>query len=90
MLINQIGIPIILTLIGWLLSQVNVMAKQIKDLHGWHEPNSSGQQTWKGTDPRLLNTLDRLNDTLERSEKHDEQIVDKLDKLSDKLNNGND
>lgn len=90
MLINQIGIPIILTLVGWLLGAVNAMQKQIKDLHAWHEPDSNGRQTWKGSEPRLLSTLDRLNDTLDRSEKHDEKILDRLDQIDKKLTNGND
>ncbi len=90
MLINQIGIPAILTLMGWLVSTINIQGKQIKDLHAWHAPDSAGRQTWKGSDPKLINTLDRLCEALDRSERRDEQMLDKIDKIDQKLTNGKD
>ncbi len=51
-----------LILLGWLVSQVNMIATKVIDLWNWHRPNAEGIQTWKGDPEAISRLIDKIDD----------------------------
>ncbi len=60
-------LALVIGLVGWTLAKVNDMAARIRDLHVWHQPDDTGQQSWKNH--RVDQLCDKVDDlTIEMRE----------------------
>ena len=59
------------------------MAAQVEDLHDWHAPDSSGEQSWKNA--QMIDVIKGVSDAVQSMAKVIDRLAPILEKLERKL-----
>jgi len=72
----QILMGLLAGLLGWVLSKVNMIYQHTKDLRQWHEPDSSGKQSWKGDSDMATTQREMLKEIQMQGRRLDKLITE--------------